>query len=251
MKAMIFAAGLGTRLRPLTDTRPKALVEINHVTLLEIVIRRLLAAGVREIIINTHYLAGQILDFLNAKNNFGIRIEISHEERLLDTGGGLQKAGYFFDDGEPFFVHNVDVISNIDLSAMYNQHLTNAGLATLAVKARPTSRYLLFDETGRLCGWKSLKEGRVEIARTPVGRLDDLAFDGIHVISPRLLSRMTESGAFSILKTYLRLAGEGESICAFRTEGFYWQDVGKIEQLEKLATMSIKDIPKLSDSLPN
>lgn len=234
MKAMIFAAGLGTRLRPLTATRPKALIEINQVPLLEIVIRRLLAVGVREIIINTHYLAGQIAAFLNAKNNFGVRIELSHEEELLDTGGGLQKAGYFFDDGKPFFVHNVDVISNIDLMAIYRQHLAQDCLATLAVKARKTSRYFLFDEAGQLCGWKSLQENRVEVAHTPAGQIHELAFDGIHVISPELLQRMTETGAFSILKTYLRLAGEGEKICAYRTEGFYWQDVGKIEQLEEI-----------------
>lgn len=234
MKAMIFAAGLGTRLRPLTANRPKALIEINQVPLLEIVIRRLMAVGVREIIINTHHLAGQIAAFLKARNNFGVRLELSHEEELLDTGGGLQKAAYFFDDNKPFFVHNVDVISNIDLMAMYRQHLAQDCLATLAVKARQTSRYLMFDETGQLCGWKSLKENRVKMAAAPAGQIHELAFDGIHVISPELLQRMHETGAFSILKTYLRLAGEGGRIHAFRTEGFYWQDVGKIEQLEEI-----------------
>lgn len=242
MKAMILAAGLGTRLRPLTDTRPKALIEIQRVPLLEIVIRRLLAAGVQEIIINTHHCAEQIAGFLQAHDNFGVRIELSHEPELLDTGGGLRQAGHFFDDGQPFFLHNVDIVSNIDLRAMYAQHLASASLATLAVKPRRTSRYFLFDEAGQLCGWKSMQPARVELARQPQGELHELAFDGIHVISPALLPRMTETGAFSIVQTYLRLAGEGESIRAFRTEGYFWQDVGKIAQLEELARQPLEEM---------
>ncbi len=242
MKAMILAAGLGTRLRPLTDTRPKALIEIQQVTLLEIVIRRLLAAGVQEIIINTHHCAEQIAGFLQARHNFGVRIELSHEPELLDTGGGLRQAGHFFDDGQPFFLHNVDIVSNIDLRRMYAQHLASASLATLAVKQRRTTRYFLFDAAGELCGWKSLHPERLELARQPQGGLHELAFDGIHVISPALLPRLTETGAFSIVPTYLRLAGEGESIRAFRTEGYFWQDVGKIAQLEALARQPLEEI---------
>ncbi len=242
MKAMIFAAGLGTRLRPLTDTRPKALVEIQHIPLLEIVIRRLLAAGVQAIIINTHHFAEQIAGFLQVRDNFGVRIELSHEPELLDTGGGLRQAAHFFDDGLPFFVHNVDVVSNVDLRQMYAQHQADGGLATLAVRPRHTSRYFLFDDAGELCGWKSLHPPGLELARQPQGELHELAFDGIHVISPAFLPRLTEHGAFSIVRTYLRLAAEGESIRAFRTEGYFWQDVGKLAQLEELARQPLEEI---------
>ncbi|MGH7493792.1 MAG: nucleotidyltransferase family protein [bacterium] len=235
MKAMIFAAGLGTRLRPLTDTRPKALVEINGVALLEIVARRLIAAGTTGLIINVHHFAEQIAGFVQQRSNFGIRVSLSYEERLLDTGGGLKKAADFFDDGQPFFVHNVDVISALDLQALYRQHSDGHALATLAVQARKTSRYLIFDRDQRLCGWKSAREQRVEWARAPAGETVDLAFNGIHVISPRLLGLMTEDGTFSIIKTYLRLVGNGEKIQAFRKDDDYWRDAGKIEHLEQIA----------------
>ena len=238
MKAMIFAAGLGTRLRPLTDTCPKALVEINGVPLLEIVARRLIAAVTTGIVINVHHFAEQIAGFVQQKSDFGIRVALSYEERLLDTGGGLKKAADFFDDDQPFFVHNVDVISTLDLRAFYRQHLESHALATLAVQARATSRYLVFDRDHRLCGWKSEREQRVEWARTPEGETADLAFNGIHVISPRLLRLMrlmSEEGAFSIIKTYLRLAGDGERIQAFRKDEDYWRDAGKIEHLEQIA----------------
>ncbi len=235
MKAMIFAAGLGTRLRPLTDTRPKALVEINGVALLEIVARRLITAGTTDLLINVHHFAEQIAEFVQRKSNFGIRVLLSYEEHLLDTGGGLKKAADFFEEGQPFFVHNVDVISSLDLHALYQHHIASHALATLAVQARPTSRYLIFDRDHQLCGWKTVPENRVEWARTPVGETVDLAFNGIHVISPGLLQQMTEEGAFSIIKTYLRLAGHGGMILAFRRDDCYWRDVGKIEHLEEIA----------------
>jgi NDP-sugar pyrophosphorylase family protein len=165
MKAMILAAGLGTRLRPLTDNRPKALVEISGRTLLEITLFRLRAFGVREVIINAHHFADMILDYLKARNNFGMRIEVSREEVLLDTGGGLKKAAWFFLEGssrshsnqmdEPFLLHNVDVISTIDISRMVQFHRENRALATLAVQNRETSRYLLFNEQLQLCGRRS------------------------------------------------------------------------------------------------
>jgi NDP-sugar pyrophosphorylase family protein len=233
MKAIIFSAGLGTRLRPLTNSKPKALIEIFNVPLLEIVIKRLIEAGVNEIIINTHHFPEQIVDFIKSKSNFGIRIEFSNEEKLLDTGGGLKKASYFFDDSEPFFVHNVDVISDINLKEMYNQHLENNCLATLAVNKRETSRHLIFDEENKLCGWKSEKENKTIISRKPKGNAIELAFCGIHVISPILFEKMIEEGVFSIIDTYLRLAGSGESIIAFRADSFYWKDVGTIEQFQK------------------
>src|SRR5215468_7400846 len=157
MKAMVLAAGLGTRLRPLTNDRPKALVEINGRTLLEITLTRLRSFGVREVIINVHHFADMILHYLHENNYFGMRIEISREEVLLDTGGGLKKAAWFFlEDSkpseEPLLLHNVDVISAIDLGRMVQFHIENRALATLAVQKRETSRYLLFDECLQLCG---------------------------------------------------------------------------------------------------
>ena len=159
MKAMILAAGLGTRLRPLTDDRPKALVEIAGRTLLEITLSRLRAFGIREVIINVHHFADMIVEYLKANDNFGMHIEVSREEVLLDTGGGLKKAAYFFSRirrfDEPFILHNVDVISTIDLRRMVQFHIENQALATLAVQDRETSRYLLFDEQLQLCGRRS------------------------------------------------------------------------------------------------
>ena len=157
MKAMILAAGLGTRLRPLTDDRPKALVEISGHTLLEITLSRLRKFGVHEVIINVHHFADMIAEYLKTNDNFGMRIEISHEEVLLDTGGGLKKAaGFFLEDSsaldEPFILHNVDVISTIDLARMVRFHHEHRALATLAVQERESSRYLLFDQELRFCG---------------------------------------------------------------------------------------------------
>ena len=212
MKAMILAAGLGTRLRPLTDDRPKALVEIAGRTLLEITLSRLRAFGIREVIINVHHFADMILEYLKANDNFGMRIEVSREEVLLDTGGGLKKAAYFFlEDSsrleEPFILHNVDVISTIDLRRMVQFHTENQALATLAVQDRETSRYLLFDEQLQLCGRRSGRDQKTELVR-PSQQVQALAFSGIHVISPRLLAMMTEEGVFSIITSYLRLAAQ-------------------------------------------
>ncbi len=232
MKAMVLAAGLGTRLRPLTDTRPKALVEIGGRTLLEITLKRLQAFGVRDVIINVHHFADMVIDFLRAHGEFGMNIEISREDILLDTGGGLKKAAYFFSgDNEPFLLHNVDVISTIDLQRMIECHLASGALATLAVQKRETSRYLLFDERLHLCGRRMGAGGTPEIVRPSV-RQEALAFAGIHVISPRLLPMLTEEGVFSIIPSYLRLAGDGENISAFRADEYSWRDLGRIEDLK-------------------
>ncbi|MDZ7291523.1 MAG: nucleotidyltransferase family protein [candidate division KSB1 bacterium] len=234
MKAMILAAGVGSRLRPLTDTLPKALIDINGVPVLEIVLRRLINAGCTAVVINVFHFAEMIEDFLRAKGNFGIHLEISRESELLDTGGGLKKVAGFFDDGQPFFLHNVDVISNIDLNKMYRFHVEKAALATLAVQARTTGRYFLFDDNGMLCGWESVTANRQQWARKPMGRVERLAFNGIHVIAPAIFDKMSETGVFSINETYLRLAGAGEKILAFRTEEYYWRDIGRPEKLEQV-----------------
>lgn len=239
MKAMILAAGLGTRLRPLTDDRPKALVEINGRTLLEITLSRLRTFGVSEVIINVHHFADMIVEYLKANDQFGMRIEVSREYVLLDTGGGLKKAAHFFADSarpeEPFLVHNVDVLSAIDLGRMVKSHNENGALATLAVQNRKTSRYLLFDDRLQLCGRRASSAQQPELVRS-ARQPEALAFSGIHVISPRLLAMMSEEGPFSIIAFYLRLAAQGEEILAFRADEYYWCDLGKPESLAQAAT---------------
>jgi|CZKD01.1.fsa_nt_gi mannose-1-phosphate guanylyltransferase len=238
MRAMILAAGLGTRLRPLTDDRPKALVEVAGHTLLEITLRRLQQFGIREVIVNVHHFAEMVVDYLKKNDDFGMRIEISREDVLLDTGGGLKKAAWFFlEEGhaeEPFLLHNVDVLSTIDFRRLAEFHKQNQALATLAVQERETSRYLLFDEQQRLCGRRAGPNQELEIVR-PSKEKQALAFSGVHVISPRLLPMMAEDGVFSIINSYLRLAGEGERILAFRADDFYWRDLGKPENVAAAA----------------
>lgn len=230
MKAMVLAAGLGTRLRPLTNDKPKALVEVAGRAMLEITLERLRGAGVREVIVNAHHFADQLVEYLRARENFGMRIEVSREDVLLDTGGGLKHAAWFFrGTDEPFLLHNVDVVSTIDLGRMVEEHRQRGALATLAVQERATSRQLLFDQDGFLCGRRT-GEGEAEIVRSVVAPRA-LAFCGIHVIGPRLLETMAEEGAFSIVDTYLRLAGGGEQIGAFRADAYYWRDLGKPEQI--------------------
>ncbi|MFZ0744754.1 MAG: nucleotidyltransferase family protein [Terracidiphilus sp.] len=239
MKAMILAAGMGTRLRPLTDHCPKALVEIAGRTLLEITLCRLRAFGVHEVIVNTHHYADMILAFLKANHGFGMRIEVSREEDLLDTGGGLKNASHFFLDAgedmqEPFILHNVDVISTIDLGRMVQFHVEHDALATLAVQDRETSRYLLFDECDQLCGRQAGVDGNPELVR-PAREVQPLAFSGIHVISPRLFAKLQEEGTFSIITSYMRLAAQGEKIIAFRADECYWRDLGRPENLLQAA----------------
>ena len=244
MKAMILAAGMGTRLRPLTDDRPKALVEVAGRTLLEITLCRLRSFGVREVIVNVHHFADMVIDYLQDHDNFGMRVEVSREDVLLDTGGGLKKTAEFFLDAnrssdEPFILHNVDVISTIDLGRMIRFHMERAALATLAVQDRETSRYLLFDENDQLCGRRTgsiakTGQGDTELAR-PALHMQALAFSGIHILSSRIFSKMTEEGAFSIIKTYLNLAAKGDGIIAFRADEYYWRDLGRPDSIMQAA----------------
>lgn len=234
MRAMILAAGLGTRLRPLTDDRPKALVEINGRSLLELALARLRTFGITEVIINVHHLADKVVDYLHARNSFGMRIEISREETLLDTGGGLKKAAWFFlQDGndEPFVVHNVDVLSSIDLDRMLQSQYDNRALVTLAVQGRDTSRHLLFDNQLQLRNPDTSPDQNG--ALHPASQLLPLGFCGIHVISPRIFPLMVEEGIFSIIPAYLRLAAHGERIMGFRTDEYYWRDLGTQESLRQ------------------
>ena len=238
MKAMVLAAGLGTRLKPLTNDRPKALVEVAGRTLLEITLTRLRTFGIHEVIVNVHHFGDMIENYLKTNNNFGLQIEISREdELLLDTGGGLKKAARFFQQGlpeEPFILHNVDVISNIDFGEMLKFHETEKALATLALQDRESTRYLLFDESLELCGRQSGRNGKQELVR-PSKKLLPLAFSGIHVISPRFLTKMSEDGVFSIIDTYLRAAQQGEKILGFRADRFYWRDLGRPESVAQAA----------------
>ena len=233
MWAMVLAAGLGTRLRPLTNERPKALVEIGGRTLLEITLTRLASFGVREVIINVHHFADLVIEYLKT-NDFGLHVEISREELLLDTGGGLKKASWFFLQDpnrldEPFLLHNVDVVSTIDFQRLLNFHNENRALTTLAVQERESSRQLLFDAEGELCGrWIN---GRDPEFVRPTPNTKALAFSGIHAISPRLLLKITEQGVFSIVESYLRLAGEGQRILAFGADEYRWRDLGRMEDL--------------------
>jgi NDP-sugar pyrophosphorylase family protein len=246
MKAMVLAAGLGTRLRPLTDSRPKALVEVAGRTMLEITLSRLRSFGVNEVIINVHHFADMVIEYLKANDNFGMRIAVSRENVLLDTGGGLKKAGYFsLGDSsrpeEPFILHNVDVISTIDLRRMVQFHSEHQAIATLAVQQRVTSRYLLFDEQLQLCGRRSGPDGEIERVRSSP-QTEALAFSGIHVISPHLIELMSEEGVFSVITTYLRLAGQGEKILGFRADEYYWRDLGRPEDLKQAARDLEQDV---------
>jgi len=232
MKAMIFAAGLGTRLRPITDKTPKPLVQIKGKTLLEITIQKLIENDFDEIIINVHHLADQIISFLNQKK-FNARIEISDESKqLLDTGGGLKKASWFFEDGNPFLVYNVDVVSNLDLKKIYQTHQQNEVIATLAVSKRKTSRYFIFDEEGILSGWQNVKTNEQKITRN-ITSINKLAFSGIQVIDPELFKFFPEAEVFSIVDLYLTTS-KLEKIKSYQHEDSHWYDVGNMEELELL-----------------
>jgi len=254
MRAMVLAAGLGTRLRPLTDDRPKALVEVGGRTMLELTLERLKRAGVREAIVNTYHFAEMIEAHLKATDSFGMRMEVSREDTLLDTGGGLKKAAWFFVGGdgqaegaqpnvargrvdEPFLMHNVDVLSTIDLGAMERAHRESGALATLAVMERETSRYLLFDGEGRLAGRRAGTDGVPEWVYPEYSEVDAtaLAFCGIHMIAPRIFEEMKQEGAFSIVDAYLELARMGERVMAFRADGAKWRDLGRPGSVAKAA----------------
>ena len=228
--AMIFAAGLGTRLAPLTDDRPKALVELAGNTMLERTVDKLIRSGIRRIILNIHHFPEKMRAAIDALNYEGVEFIISDESgELLDTGGGLLKAADHLKGDQPFIVHNVDVISDIDLRQVYENHISQNALASLAVARRETTRYFNWHE-GRLCGWKNLKTGD-EIKCFPVkGNVESLAFSGIHIINPEIFDLITERGMFSINQVYLRLAHE-QIIIAYEHDARYWADIGTTEKL--------------------
>ncbi len=242
MKALLFAAGLGTRLQQYTRNKPKALVLLAGKPLLQHAIGYLKQSGITDITINVCHFAEQIIAFVEENNSFGINIHISDErDQLLDTGGGLKKAAAFLDGSEPILIYNVDVISKLDLNVLLKNHQQNKSLATLVVRSRQTSRYLMFDQNLQLTGWKNFTSGESKTSR-PESFADSrpLAFSGIHIIQPELLKLITEEGKFPIVDLYLRLAKD-HSIRAFIDESELWMDLGKPEQLqaaEKLFKMN-------------
>lgn len=237
MKAMILAAGLGTRLKPFTDKHPKALAVVNNKTILQRNIEYLASFGIKDILLNVHHFADQLMDFVKKNNGFGSSISFSDErEEVLETGGGIKKASWFFEkDTTPFIVMNVDVLTDINLFAMISQHQSNQPLATLAVSSRSTSRYFLFDEFNLLCGWRNVKTGEEKISRKAAKYIEK-AFSGIHVISPQIFSLIKMEGKFSMVDAYLELA-KTNAIKAFDHTNSKFIDVGKPESILKAEEM--------------
>ncbi|PIS47211.1 MAG: nucleotidyltransferase [Elusimicrobia bacterium CG08_land_8_20_14_0_20_51_18] len=251
MKAMILAAGLGARLRPVTNTLPKALINVGGVPMLERVINHLKTAGVKEIVINTHHLAPKIMDFLIANGNFGLRIEISHEEKILDTGGALKKAAPFFGDGKPFFLYNADILTDFDLKFFQLWHLREKPLASLAVMNRKSARKFHFDGKKVLSGWENKKTGELVLCRFSAGPAAaspacpatgglpeggvgaKLAFCGVHLLSPEIFDHFPAKEVFSMTEFYLELAAKGLKISGFSIDGALWHDIGDPEKLKK------------------
>jgi NDP-sugar pyrophosphorylase family protein len=235
-KAMIFAAGLGTRLKPLTDNMPKALVRIADKPILEHLITKLIRSGFSQIVINVHHFADMIIDFLNKNNNFGIDIFISDERcNLLDTGGGIKHAARFLQGDKPFLVHNVDMISNVNLNEMYDLHACNNSLATLLVSNRESSRNLLFNDNGQLCGWQNKLTGEIKWnnAKFSYSECKPYAFGGVHIVSPKIFDYFDGwNSKFSIIDFYLSIA-QTQNICAYVPQHLRIIDIGKKETLQQ------------------
>lgn len=232
-KAIIFAAGLGNRLQPLTNDKPKALVKLNGITLLERAINKLADNGVNDLIINIHHFGDQILKFLEQKNFKNVNITISDERSLLlDTGGALKKASWFFDDNQPFWAYNVDIISDIDLNAMLATHRKDDAIATLAIRTRKSSRYLLWDQQRNLKGRKNTRTGE-EIRYAPKEEhLREQAFSGIHIIRPEIFHHLPDKKVFSIINSYLDMASK-HTISGFNHDNSFWFDTGTPEKLHE------------------
>jgi MurNAc alpha-1-phosphate uridylyltransferase len=230
LKALILAAGLGTRLKPLTNNKPKALVEINGTPLIEYAIMHLKYYGVNDIIINIHHLGEQLIAFVKQKKSFGINIQFSDERaELLDTGGAIVKAKDFFDNDD-FLVYASDVITNFSISDFIAEHKSQQNLASLAVKKRETTRSLLFDANMHLCGWRNNANGETIESRNISGTAD-FGFSGIHCISPRIFEFLPKSGPFSITQWYLKLAEEN-IINGFNQSAYPWYEFGRLERLK-------------------
>ena len=233
MKAMILAAGLGTRLKPFTNKHPKALITVNSKTILQRNIEYLAGYGIKDVIINVHHFPDQIIHLIKTKKGFGSKITFSDEtNEVLETGGGIKKAGWFFEkEKDPFVVINVDVLTDMNLEEMILQHKKQNPLVTLAVTQRDTSRYFLFDELDHLCGWRNIKTGDQKMSRE-AEKITQKAFSGIHVISPKIFTLIKMEGKFSMVDVYLELA-KTQTITAFDHSGSKFIDVGKPESILK------------------
>lgn len=230
MDAMILAAGLGTRLRPLTDTVPKPLLRVGGLPLLERIARRLVSAGADRLIINTHPHPDQIMQHVRSCDDFGVEVVFSHEpERPLDTGGGLWHARQHFRGSAPFFLHNGDILTDAPLEALYAAHARDGALATLAVRAASEQRYLIFDDDG-LVGFSPRGGGAGRMVRQVSGEAERWDFAGIHVIEPRIFDADVDRDTFSIIDLYLRLSKEGALVRPFPFDGV-WLDIGTPEAL--------------------
>lgn len=239
MKAMLFAAGLGTRLKPFTDNKPKALAQVNNTTLLEHNIRYLQRFGITDVIINVHHFASMIEETVQACSQWGSNITISDErDEVLETGGGLKKAMPFFHGQQAFVVMNVDVLTNLDLNKLINSHTSAHSLATLAVMKRDSSRHLLFDADMTLCGWRNNKTSEERISRQ-VPSPSPYAFSGIQVISPHIWQHTPFSGKFSLIDLYLHVAKE-YTIKGFDHTGDVFIDVGKPESIAQAEQLFMK-----------
>lgn len=233
LNAMIFAAGLGTRLKPYTNSKPKALVELAGKPLLEHAILKLKKLSVDRIVINVHHFADLIEDFLRENQNFGLDIRISDErDELLDTGGGLKKARDLFIPEAPILIYNVDILSSIDLNCLVEVHKKSGALVSMVMRKRESSRYLYFNPEKQLTGWKNCKSGETKVARQDMNESEPMAFSGIHLIDYALFSLILEKGKFSIIDLYLRLA-KSEKIMAYADDSKIWFDLGKPAQLLK------------------
>ncbi len=240
MDAIVLAAGFGTRLRPMTDRTPKALVSLAGEPLLDRVMRRLIDAGVTRVAVNLHHFADAIREHVESKNGYGIEVVFSPEdEEPYGTGGGFACAAERLKPRGPILVHNVDIISAIPLRAMVNDHIENDAMATLAIASRNSPRYLIFDDFG-LCGRGHRTTGFMFVVRRPEGSMRELSFGGIHVISPKMLDLIVEQGVFSILDPYMRLAAARHPIRAFRVDEHLWYDVGRVDRLRQ-AERAIRD----------
>jgi len=230
MKAMIFAAGLGTRLKPFTDHHPKALAVVNNKTLLQRNIEYLKSFGFTEFVLNVHHFPEQIISFLREHHNFGCKIIISDEtDALLETGGGLKKAAPYLKGSQPFLVMNVDMLTNLNIGSLITFHQSNKSLATLAVTGRATSRYFLFNEKNELCGWRNTKANEEKIIRKEVALIPK-AFSGIHIIEPVIFEYIKREGKFSIVDVYLELC-VANKITGFDHSSDILIDVGRPESI--------------------
>ena len=232
MQAMIFAAGLGTRLGDLTRATPKALIPVAGVPMLERVATRLIDAGATRIVVNVHHHAEQIIEFVESRASFGVEVEFSREPEMpLETGGGLKHAAALLGGDASFYLHNSDIFSDLPLREFFRRHVERGPLATLAVMERSTSRYLLFDDQGLFGRVDERASLRIEV-REPIGAPRSLAFGGVHVVSPEIFARLDKHGrVFSILDTYLAAAEEGWRIEPYRIDSSTWIDIGRPEQL--------------------